>query len=98
MKTNHAVPNNGRAVVIRNRSAHSIKQIADDNGEPMIEVVVNSDCSATDMKAIHTEALKENNRFDWLEGNWWYFLHCLDSEQQAILIDRAHAEALAIGG
>lgn len=38
----------------------SIKQIADVDGEPMMEVVVNSDCSAADMEAIHAEALEMN--------------------------------------
>lgn len=40
---------------------HAIKQIADTDGEPMMEVVVSSDCSAVDMEAIHTEALELND-------------------------------------
>ncbi|MHA0949527.1 hypothetical protein [Enterobacter ludwigii] len=43
---------------------HAIKQIVDTDGEPMMEVVVSSDCSAVDMEAIHAEALIENDEFD----------------------------------
>lgn len=43
---------------------HTIKQIADTDGEPMMEVVVNSDCSAADMDAIHAEALELNAAID----------------------------------
>lgn len=43
---------------------HAIKHIVDTDGEPMMEVVVNSDCSAVDMEAIHAEALIENDEFD----------------------------------
>lgn len=39
---------------------HAIKQIVDTDGEPMMEVVVHSDCSAVDMEAIHAEALEMN--------------------------------------
>lgn len=39
---------------------HAIKQIVDTDGEPMMEVVVHSDCSAVDMDAIHAEALEMN--------------------------------------
>lgn len=44
----------------------------------------------------HKEALKENLRFDKLEGDWWYFRRCLDSDQQAMMIARDHAEALKL--
>ncbi|WP_373225188.1 hypothetical protein [Enterobacter cloacae complex sp. ESBL7] len=40
---------------------HAIKQIVDTDGEPMMEVVVHSDCSAVDMEAIHAEALGLND-------------------------------------
>lgn len=43
---------------------HAIKQIVDTNGEPMMEVVVHSDCSAVDMDAIHAEALEMNDALD----------------------------------
>ncbi|HDR2587312.1 TPA: hypothetical protein QCI16_002074 [Enterobacter ludwigii] len=43
---------------------NAIKQIFDTDGEPMMEAVVYSDCSAVDMEAIHAEALIENDEFD----------------------------------
>ena len=46
-------------------AAHSIKQIADDDGEPMIEAVVNSDCSVADIDEIHAEALEINELYDY---------------------------------
>lgn len=45
---------------------HAIKQIVDTDGEPMMEVVVHSDCSAVDMEAIHAEALEFNNAYNTL--------------------------------
>lgn len=42
----------------------AIKQIVDADGEPMMEVVVHSDCSTVDMEAIHAEALELNDEFD----------------------------------
>lgn len=45
---------------------NAIKQIVDTDGEPMMEVVVHSDCSAVDMEAIHAEALKFNNAYNTL--------------------------------
>lgn len=43
-------------------ATHAIKQVTDVDGEPMLEAVVYSDCSAVDMEAIHAEALEMNAR------------------------------------
>ncbi|KNC93641.1 hypothetical protein [Trabulsiella odontotermitis] len=69
---------------------HAIKQIVDTDGEPMMEVVVNSYCSAVDMDAIHAEALEINLFEDRIAAaGKLMFKH---GEESAI--EACHAEAL----
>lgn len=73
----------------------SIKQIADVDGEPMMEVVVNSDCSAADMEAIHAEALEmnisESQAMPYLAQKEFAVM---SAEDKAMAVSRVHAEAL----
>ncbi|HHA2246066.1 TPA: hypothetical protein ACOEHG_000893 [Enterobacter ludwigii] len=78
---------------------HAIKQIVDTDGEPMMEVVVNSDCSAVDMEAIHAEALEFNNAYNTLyvyapgdaAREVW---NQMTPIEQTVSVELRHAEAL----
>jgi hypothetical protein len=80
-------------------AAHSIKQIADADGEAMMEVVVNSDCSAADMGAIHANALEFNNAYNTLyvyapgdaAREVWDQMTPIE---QTVSVELRHAEAL----
>jgi hypothetical protein len=78
---------------------HAFKQIVDTDGEPMMEVVVNSDCSAVDMEAIHAEALEEydarNTLYVYAPGDaarevW----NQMTPIEQTVSVELRHAEAL----
>ncbi|MFZ4171348.1 hypothetical protein ACEV60_22260 [Enterobacter ludwigii] len=78
---------------------NAIKQIVDTDGEPMMEVVVNSDCSAVDMEAIHAEALEEydarNTLYVYAPGDaarevW----NQMTPIEQTVSVELRHAEAL----
>lgn len=47
-----------------------------------------------DIEPAHVEALKENNRFDWLANRWGLFWEACDNSTRRTMIEDAHAEAL----
>ncbi|MEH4987365.1 hypothetical protein PO461_07970 [Enterobacter asburiae] len=77
---------------------HAIKQIVDTDGEPMMEVVVSSDCSAVDMEAIHAEALELNAEID--DGKTMDMYHKWNTAPTAQIrrdmLAVAHTEALVM--
>lgn len=49
-----------------------------------------------DIEPAHVEALKENNRFDWLANRWGLFWGACDNSTRRTMIEAAHAEAIRI--
>ncbi|MDF7681227.1 hypothetical protein PT300_11785 [Enterobacteriaceae bacterium ESL0689] len=58
--------------------------------------IPDSNCSATDMDAIHAEALEMNKRFGDLYYRYWRWWHVLDEYSRAEDLALAHKQALVM--